>query len=246
MADFGLEGRTVVVTGASRGIGLAIAAAFSAQGARVVGTRTGPQSGPGRGPGSGPCAEFIVADFTDPAQIEACAKAIRQLAPDILVNNAGINKVAPFTEIAPADFALVQQVNVLAPFRLCQAAIPGMRARGWGRIINLSSIWGKISRAGRASYSASKFALDGMTASIAAEHARDGILANCVAPGFIDTELTRRVLGETGIRELTAAVPAGRLGSAEEIAKLVLWLCSAQNTFISGQNIAADGGFTRV
>lgn len=242
MADFGLEGRTVVVTGASRGIGLAIAAGFAAQGARVVGTRTSPQASPG----SGPCAEFIVADFADPAQIEACAKAVGRIAPDILVNNAGINKVAPFTEIAPGDFALVQQVNVLAPFRLCQAAIPGMRARGWGRIINLSSIWGKISRAGRASYSASKFALDGMTASIAAEHAGDGILANCVAPGFIDTELTRRVLGEAGIRDLTAAVPAGRLGSAEEIARLVLWLGSAQNTFISGQNIAADGGFTRV
>ena len=98
----------------------------------------------------------------------------------------------------------------------------------------------------RATYSASKFGLDGLTVGIAAEHATDGIVANCVAPGFIDTDLTQRMLGQQGIEQLIAKVPTKRLGSAKEIAKLVLWLASEENTFVNGQNIAIDGGFTRV
>ena len=99
---------------------------------------------------------------------------------------------------------------------------------------------------GRAAYSASKFALDGITTTLAVEYASDGILANSIAPGFIDTDLTNRMLGKEGIKELVAKVPVGRLGKVEEIANLVLWLASEENTFISGQNIAIDGGFTRV
>lgn len=121
-----------------------------------------------------------------------------------------------------------------------------MKRKGWGRIVNVSSIWGKISMAHRASYSASKFAVDGMTVALAAEHAADGIVANSIAPGFIDTDLTRRMLGKAGIQALVSKVPANRLGRVEEIARLVLWLASDENTFISGQNIAIDGGFTRV
>lgn len=233
-------GKTAVVTGASRGIGHAVALAFRAEGARVVGTRT-TATKPDEA-----CDEWIVADFTDPAQIESCAQRVRDIGPDILVNNAGINKIAPFVDIDPADFQAIQRVNVFAPFRLCQAAIPSMKAKGWGRIVNLSSIWGKLSKAQRGSYSASKFAVDGMTAALAAELAADGILANSVAPGFIDTELTRRVLGDAGIQAVLATVPAGRLGTVEEIARLVLWLASAENSYVSGQNIAVDGGFTRV
>ena len=100
--------------------------------------------------------------------------------------------------------------------------------------------------AGRASYSASKFALDGMTTTLAVEHAADGIIANSIAPGFIDTDLTHSMLGDEGIKALVSKVPAGRLGKVEEIARLVLWLASEENTFIFGQNIAIDGGFTRV
>jgi 3-oxoacyl-[acyl-carrier protein] reductase len=124
--------------------------------------------------------------------------------------------------------------------------IPGMRARGWGRIVNISSIFGKVSREFRAVYSTSKFGLDGMTAALAAEVAADGILANCVAPGFIDTDLTRRILGEKGIAELVDRIPIKRLGTPEEIAALVVWLAGPENTYLSGQNIAIDGGFTRV
>ncbi len=121
-----------------------------------------------------------------------------------------------------------------------------MRERKWGRIINISSIWGKISKAYRAPYSASKFAIDGLTVAISAEVAEDGVLVNSVAPGFIDTELTRSILGVDGVNELALQVPAKRVGTTKEVAKFVAWLAGPDNTYISGQNIAIDGGFTRV
>lgn len=234
-------GKKVFVTGASRGIGRAIAQAFRAEDAWVIGTRTGRNV-----EAADVCQEWLAADFADIEQIKACADSLRRAEPDVLVNNAGINKIAPFVEVVAEDFLLIQQVNVLAPFLLCQAAIPAMKRKKWGRIVNVSSIWGKISMEHRASYSASKFALDGMTVALAAEHSADGILANSIAPGFFDTTLTRRILGETGIQSLVSKVPIRRLGQVEEIARLVLWLASEENTFVAGQNIAIDGGFTRV
>lgn len=235
------SGKKIFVTGASRGIGRAIAQAFRDEGAWVIGTRTGKNSET-----DDVCQEWVTADFSDIGQIKACADFVHHAEPDVLVNNAGINKIAPFVEITPDDFQSIQQVNVFAPFLLCQAAIPAMARRGWGRIVNVSSIWGKISKEHRASYSTSKFALDGMTLALAAEHSADGILANCIAPGFIDTALTRRVLGEQGMQAIVSTVPAHRLGQADEIARLVLWLASEENTYLAGQNIAIDGGFSRV
>ncbi len=235
-----MQGRTVLVTGASRGIGAEIARAFAQRGAYVIGTRTSV------GNDLGYCNQWIIADFSDPEQIESCAKKVAQIAPDVLVNNAGINKIGEFAQINRQDFLRIQQVNVYAPFVLCQAVISAMVSRGWGRIVNISSIWGKIGKEFRASYAASKFALDGITLALAAEHSKDGVLANCVAPGFTDTELTRRVLGEEGVRDLTAMVPLRRMSSPTEIAHFVTWLGSEENTYITGQNLAIDGGFTRV
>jgi 3-oxoacyl-[acyl-carrier protein] reductase len=233
--------KKVFITGASRGIGREIARAFRADGAWVVGTCTRRHKEP-----DDTCNEWFYSDFTNVDEIKSCADFLRSSEPDILVNNAGINKNAPFVEIDPADFRLIQMVNVYAPFLLCQAAIPSMKSKSWGRIVNISSIWGKISMANRAAYSASKFSLDGMTVALAAEHTADGIIANSIAPGFIDTELTLNMLGDAGIQTLVSKVPAKRLGQVGEIASLVLWLASIENTFIAGQNISIDGGFTRV
>src|SRR5260370_41063928 len=121
--------KKVFVTGASRGIGRAIARAFRDEGAWVIGTRTGKNNET-----DDACQEWVRADFMGVEQIKTCAECVRRAEPDVLVNNAGINKIAPFLEITPDDFLSIQQVNVFAPFLLCQAAIPAMRRRGWGRI----------------------------------------------------------------------------------------------------------------
>lgn len=236
----GLTGKKALVSGGTRGIGRAIAERLLVDGADVwvTGTKSSGEAPDG--------CSYICVDFTDPSATLEFVKRVEGMGFDILVNNAGINKISPFAEIDLEDFRRIQDVNVVAPFLLCRAVLPSMIEKEWGRIVNISSIWGAISKAQRASYSASKFALDGMTAALAAEVAGQGVLANCVAPGFVDTELTRTVLGEDGMRELTGQIPAGRLGQAQEIAALVAWLVGPENTYVSGQNIVADGGFTRV
>lgn len=235
-----LKGKSALVTGGTRGIGAAIAARFQSEGASV--TVTGTKAN-GHGP---PECNYLHVDFSNKNELETFARQVQNSNFEILVNNSGINKIASFEKIDPEDFDLIHTVNVRAPFLLCKAVIPGMKKMGWGRIVNISSIFGKITKELRASYSASKFALDGLTASLAVEVAPFGILANCVAPGFIDTELTRGILGEKGIEELVAKVPMKRLGKPEEVAAFVSWLAGPENTFITGQNLAIDGGFTRV
>jgi NAD(P)-dependent dehydrogenase (short-subunit alcohol dehydrogenase family) len=187
-----LSGRSALVTGGTRGIGAAIADRLLAEGAVV--TVTGTSRG-----GAGPAGTaFRAVDFTDIEATEQFVAEVAALDFDILVNNAGINKIGPFADIDPQDFDRIQRVNVRAPFRLCQAVIPHMRKQAWGRIVTVSSIFGVISREYRAPYSASKFAVDGMTVALAAEVAQNGILANCVAPGFIDTDLTRKCARRAG------------------------------------------------
>jgi len=234
-----LSGKTALVTGATRGIGRAIAERLLNDGAEVIATGS---AADGQVPDG--CA-YRGADFADQGATKNFSDEMAGAGIDILINNAGVNKNAPFAEIEPADFFRLHQINIAAPFLLCKAVVPAMRHNGWGRIVNISSVWGKIGRAHRGAYAATKFGLDGMTAALAAEVAADGILANCVAPGIIDTELTRRVLGDDGIAELIAEVPMGRLGSPEEIAAFVAWLAGPENTYISGQNLSIDGGLSR-
>ncbi len=235
-----LEGKLAVVTGATRGIGRAIATRLLAEGASVIGTGRQARGEVPEG------AEYRGCDLADTAATLAFAEELAALRPDILVNNAGVNKIGPFAEYDLKDLQWILQVNVTAPFLLCRAAVPGMKAKGWGRIVNISSIWGNICREHRAAYAASKFGIDGMTAGLAAEVARDGILANCVSPGFIATEMAIGILGDAGMKALAEQVPARRVGKPEEIAAFVAWLAGPENTYISGQNILVDGGFSRV
>jgi NAD(P)-dependent dehydrogenase (short-subunit alcohol dehydrogenase family) len=235
-----LIGKIALVTGGTKGIGAAIAKKFHSLGADVIitGTRSNYIE---ENNYSYKCIDFSIKE-----ELDDFSKEIKNLDIDILINNAGINQIGPISEIKVKDFERVQQVNVTAPFMLCQAVLPKMREKRWGRIVNISSIWGKISKAYRAPYSASKFAIDGLTAAISAEVACDGVLVNSVAPGFIDTELTRNILGVEGMQKLALQVPIKRVGTTEEIAEFVVWLAGLDNTYISGQNIAIDGGFTRV
>lgn len=235
-----LPRRKALVTGGTRGIGAAIAVRLMTEGVSVTVTGTSRSTAGPEG------TSFCLVDFTDVAATERFVAEVATADYDILINNAGINRIGPFAEIDAHDFDLIQRVNVRAPFRLCQAVIPHMREQRWGRIVTLSSIFGVVSREYRAPYSASKFAVDGMTAALSAEVAQFGILANCVAPGFIDTELTRNVLGEQGMAELASHVPVRRLGRVDEVASLVSWLCGPENSYISGQNLIIDGGFVRV
>ena len=236
----GFSGCRVLVTGGTRGIGYAIANAFLEQGAEVHITGTAEK---GHGPSN---SIYHSSDFTRTGSLENLCDSLKNLGINVLINNAGINKTGAFAELSPEDFISIQQVNLYSAFRLIQAVLPGMMSKSWGRIVNITSIFSIVSKEFRAPYSASKFGIDGMTASLAAEVAELGILVNSVAPGFIDTELTRKVLGEDGMRELIAKVPIRRMGKPEEVARLVLWLASHENTFVSAQNIAIDGGFTRV
>jgi NAD(P)-dependent dehydrogenase (short-subunit alcohol dehydrogenase family) len=235
-----LKGKVALVTGGTRGIGQAISITLSNLGAYVIITGTKPNFISKEG------YEYICVDFLKKDSLNDFVSKISTRQIDILINNAGINIIGPIAEILVSDFEKVQHVNVTAPFMLCQAVIPNMKKRQWGRIINVSSIWGKISKAYRAPYSSSKFAIDGLTAAISAEVALDGILINSIAPGFIDTELTREVLGKEEMNKLALLVPMQRVGNVEEIAKFVGWLAGPENSYISGQNIAIDGGFTRV
>ena len=229
-----------LVTGGTRGIGLAIASKFIENGIDV--TVTGKLES-GFGP---PGSSFYQVDFMDNSGAEIFFTKVEDEGFDILVNNAGINKVSPFFETNIHDFDRIHSINVRAPFRLCQAVLPHMKLQKWGRIVNIGSIFGVISKANRGAYSASKFALDGITAALAAEVAEFNVLVNGVAPGFIKTEMTKISLGDAGIENIALEIPMRRLGEPPEVAALVAWLCSSENTYISGQNIVIDGGLTRV
>jgi NAD(P)-dependent dehydrogenase (short-subunit alcohol dehydrogenase family) len=229
-----------VVTGATRGIGYAIAKRLLKDGLKVIVTGTSLKPTIPKG------AEYYQVDFLDDNMLISFINFLKNREIDVLVNNVGINKIGEFSSIDIEDFDRILRVNLRTPFQLCQAVIPNMKVNSWGRIVNITSIFGNITKEYRASYSSSKFGLDGMTVALSAEVAEFGILANSVGPGFIDTDLTRNVLGESGISKIKESIPIKRLGKIDEIASLVSWLVSNENTYISGQNIMIDGGFSRV
>jgi 3-oxoacyl-[acyl-carrier protein] reductase len=232
--------KRAIITGAPRGIGFAIAERLISDGLDVIATGTSKDA-------SGPEGSiYHQVDMLDDSSVFAFQDFLKNEDVDILVNNAGINKIGEFSNIDINDFDKIIKVNLRAPFMICQAVIPQMKKKNWGRIVNMSSIFGHISKEFRAPYSSSKFGLDGMTVALSAELSQYGILANSVGPGFIDTDMTRNILGEKGIEELRSKVPMKRLGKVDEIASLVSWLVSDQNTYLTGQNILIDGGFSRV
>ena len=239
------SGKVAVVTGGTRGIGAAIVSQLNRSGARVIALGSSNESIQSASE-ENPEVEFQSTDFNDRTATNQLLETLGSRQIDILINNAGINKIDTVGEINITDWDNIHAVNVRAPFLLCRSLAPKMAERSYGRIINIASIFGHVTRAQRAAYTTSKAALIGFTKSLAVDYAKQNVLVNAVGPGFIDTELTRSILSPKEREKLTAQVPMRRLGSPEEIASLVTFLVSDNNTFVTGQHIIADGGFTVV
>ncbi len=237
MMKMDLTRKKALVTGGTRGIGLEIAKSFLQAGAEVTVGATSKKD-------LDSAYKFIQVDFSDLNSTLKFTENEQLGEFDILVNNAGINIIDSLTDIALEDWQKVQDVNLRAPFLVSQSVARGMIQRKSGRIINISSIFGLVTREKRLSYTTTKSGIIGMTRTMALELAAHGILVNCISPGFIDTDLTRANLTEAEIKDLVSKVPLKKLGSAKDIANLALFLVSDLNLFMTGENIVLDGGFT--
>lgn len=218
--------KRVFITGGSRGIGQAIARRFQQASYQVI--------TPLR-------AELELSSI---ASIQAYLTERGPFRVDVLINNAGENRINLLDTLSVDEWQRIQTVNLIAPLLLIQHMAPYMAQQRWGRIVNISTIYSLLSRPGRAPYSASKAGLNALTRTAALEYAGGNILVNALCPGFVETDLTRQNNTPAQIEALCAQVPLGRLATPDEIAELVFFLGSEQNTYITGQTIIADGGFT--
>ena len=236
--------RVALVTGASRGIGAAIARVLAEQGMRVVGTATSataaesinavlaPMGGLGR-----------VLNVTDPASIDSLMESIRADLgePVVLVNNAGITQDNILMRMKEDEWHQVIDTNLTALYRLSKACVRGMTKARWGRIINVTSVVGSMGNAGQSNYAATKAGAEGMARSLARELGSRSITVNCVAPGFIDTDMTR-ALADAQRDALQSQIPLGRLGEPDDIAATVAFLASDAGQYITGETIHVNGG----
>jgi len=241
-----LAGEVALVTGASRGIGAAIAAALAGAGAVVIGTATseGGAAGISQRLGDGGFkGDGVVLDVADAARCEAVIEQVTKAHGklSILVNNAGITRDGLAMRMKDEDWDAVLATNLSAVFRLSRGVLRGMMKSRHGRIINITSVVGASGNAGQTNYAAAKAGVAGMTRALAREIGSRGITVNCVAPGFIDTDMTR-ALGEAQAQALLAQIPLGRLGSADEVAAAVVFLASAAGAYVSGSTLHVNGG----
>lgn len=217
--------KRVLITGGSRGIGKAIAEKFAEEGYEVViPTRR----------------ELNLADSDS---IEAYV--VNQTRPfDVIVNNAGCNDINLIENVTDEEIENMIQVDLIAPIKLLRGLVPAMKERKYGRIVNIGSIWAAVSKPGRCIYSAAKNGIHGVTNTLAVELAPYKILVNTVCPGFTLTELTHKNNTEAAIAEISKDIPMGRMAEPSEIAEVVYFLSSDANTYMTGQKIIVDGGFT--
>jgi len=241
-----LENQIALVTGASRGIGRAIAIELGRRGARVIGTATS-ESGARAVDGYLGAAQIdgrgVVLDVADAASVEACFKDLegREGTPTILVNNAGVTRDGLLMRMSADDWPTVIETDLSAVYRTCKAVMRGMMKARRGRIINIASVVGVMGNAGQANYAAAKAGMIGFTKSLAREVGSRGITVNVVAPGFIVTDMTD-ALGEAARATLLGQVPLGRLGAPEDIAHAVAFLASPEAGYITGETLHVNGG----
>jgi 3-oxoacyl-[acyl-carrier protein] reductase len=240
---FDLTGKTALVTGASGGIGAAIASALHGAGATVglSGTRVEPLQALAEALGTR--VHVLPCNLADADAVTALPKQAAEAmgSVDILVNNAGITRDNLFMRMSEEEWSDVIEVNLTATMRLCKGVVRGMMKARWGRIVNISSVVGATGNPGQANYAASKGGMVAMSKAIAYEVASRGITVNCVAPGFIETAMTDK-LTEDQKAAILAQVPAGRMGAPGEIAAAVLYLASPEAAYVTGTTLHVNGG----
>ncbi|NVZ09097.1 3-oxoacyl-ACP reductase FabG [Allochromatium humboldtianum] len=241
-----LKGEIALVTGASRGIGRAIAMALAEQGATVVGTATtesGAQAIEQALTSAGHQGMGLVLNVSDSASVDAALAQITERlgAPSILVNNAGITRDNLLMRMKDDEWDAVIDTNLTSLYRLSKGCLRAMTKARKGRIINIASVVGSMGNAGQTNYAAAKAGMMGFTKSLAREVGSRGITVNCVAPGFIDTDMTKE-LPEAHRQTLLGAIPLGRLGQPEEIASAVVFLASPGGAYITGETLHVNGG----
>lgn len=244
---FDLTGKTALITGASGGIGGAIAKALHGAGASVAlsGTRVEPLQALAAELGSR--AHVLPCNLSDAVAVEALPKAAAEAmgSVDILINNAGITRDNLFMRMSDDEWQSVLDVNLTSTFRLCRGVLRGMMKARWGRIVNITSIVGTTGNPGQGNYAAAKAGLTGMSKSLAYEVASRGITVNCVAPGFIATAMTDKLNEDQKGRILTQ-IPAGRMGEADEVAAAALYLASPEAGYVTGATLHVNGGMSMV
>ena len=245
-----MERKNILITGSSRGIGRACALAFAKNGWYVfINCRSSLdqlKETESMILASGGACTMLPGDAGNPDDVRAMFDKISSLCGglDVLVNNAGINTIAPLDALGDGVLDEMLQVNLKAPLQIVRALGGRIGGSRTGRIVNLSSIWAFVSKEGRCGYTAAKAAVRGVTQTLALELAPRNILVNAVAPGFVDTELTRRNNTPEQIAALAETIPLARLAAPEEIAELIGFLASERNTYITGQTLVIDGGYT--
>ena len=240
------KGKTIVVTGGTRGIGAAIGEHFSLLGANVILTGRNEERVANLQKEAPTNVFYRQLDVCDPDSMSRFLEFLATIDQiDAFVNNAGINIINSIESVTDADFDQILGVNLRAPFLICRELSQLMRDHG-GRIVNIASIWSVVTKIGRSAYITSKAGLDGLTRGLATDLAQYNILVNTLSPGFVMTKLTRDSLTDIEAEKIVENIPLGRMAQPAEIAHVVAFLCSEQNTYLTGQNIVVDGGYSNV